>query len=72
MKKKHGWILQEKFLSKGDCRFYCFVGGYFHKISKAQVFNKRQTARLMKLDHETIHKVVLTKEGKAKKIIPGR
>ena len=72
MKKKHGWILQEKFLFKGDCRFYHYGGDYAYEIDKACVFNTRHVARFTKLDHETVRKVELLKNGRAKMIIPGR
>lgn len=68
MKKKYGWILQEKFLFKGDCRFYRKGGGHTYDISKAFVFNGRWIARFAKLDFETVRKVILDKNGKAKKI----
>jgi len=67
--KKHGWILQEKFLFKGDCRFYLRGGGYAYEIHRAHICGSRQSARLAKLPDETIRKVSLTLKGKAKKII---
>ena len=69
MKKKHGWILQEKFLFAGDCRFFRYGGGHGYQICKAHIFDSRQAAAISKLYSETIRKVSLTSKGKAKKII---
>lgn len=70
--KTYGWILVIKRMLRGN-RFATFEhGSNVDSINKAQVWKVRQDAQVAKFSDETIRKVELFKNGKAKKIIPGR
>lgn len=69
--KKTGWI----FRIKGKKRVYSSGYGFFEedipttrKLSEAVVVSTRKQARQEKADNETILRVMLSKEGKPKKI----
>jgi len=67
MKKKHGWVIQDW---SGD-----YVEGtsvWTPRIKEALVFSTRNRARGFKFGGEVVCKVELYKNGKAKKVIPGR
>ena len=72
--KKHGWIFQ----MKGKSGVYSSGWGFClcsipttRRLSEAVVVETRKEARFVKTPSEVIRKVEL-KNGKPKKIIPGR
>ena len=71
MKKKHGWIIQwleEGFVNQDG-------NAYTKYLCSVLVFDTRAKARCNSLggdSAEVVRKVELFKNGKAKKIIPGR
>lgn len=69
---KHGWIRQ----ASNTGRFVIDEGDESKLIKDAYVFPTRKEARtstvIHRLDIDVVRKVLLDKNGKAKKIIPGR
>ena len=73
MKKKHGWVRQ----ANNTGRYVMSDGRESKTIRKAVVFSTRKEAHMSKTPHllkgiDITHKVELLKNGKAKKVIPGR
>jgi len=73
MKKKHGWVLFNRLLSKSS-PFTTLSGLMSRHIKEAQVFSTRKKAREAdtKFATDSIRKVKVNKKGQAIKIIPGR
>ena len=71
MKKKHGWVLQEK----GSGKVVTDSLNASKTLRKAQVFTTRSRARIVTAGYrvgDVVRKVKVNKNYKAVKFIPGR
>jgi len=68
MKKKYGWVIQ----NKKRCVNPWFLGRFGQKVAllrDAEVYETRADALGEKYTHETVHKIELSRRGRAKRIL---